>query len=386
MKASIVGLGKAGLPLAAVIAESGIDTVGIDIAKERVDFINSGGNPIPEETGLDELLGKVVGNTFKAVSTYEEASDCSTYIVIVPLFIDKETHVPDFSILNSAFENLSKIIKDGDLVVLETTVPVGTTRKFKKILDKSGKDFKLAYSPERIMTGYSISRYKEFPKVVGGINEESTNAAYDFYSNFCSSVEKVSSDKAAELIKISEGVYRDLNIALANELYKVCDSEGLDYREVKEKANHAYCHLHDPGNVGGHCIPVYPWFLINNFDVPLIKQGRLQNDDMVKYYAGKISKDAKKVAVCGLTYREGVKELAYSRSIAMVDHLKDLGYDVFAHDPLMSEEEINSLDINYDNDFTSCDAIILMNKSKEYIDLLKDVDKSKIIDVKSLLA
>jgi len=171
MKIAVVGLGKAGLPLAAVIADSGIEVVGVDISKERVNEVNNGLNPIPEEEGLSELLKKHGGKTLVATTEYNDAKDCEAFIVIVPLFIDKDKK-PDFSILKDAFGKLSGIIKDGDLVVLETTVPPNTTERIlKPILDESGKNYNLAYSPERIMTGCSVSRYKEFPKIVGGINQ-----------------------------------------------------------------------------------------------------------------------------------------------------------------------------------------------------------------------
>ncbi|NQU79290.1 nucleotide sugar dehydrogenase, partial [Candidatus Woesearchaeota archaeon] len=281
MRISVVGLGKAGLPLAAVIADAGMDIVGLDTDESRIAMINEKKNPIPEEPGLKEIIEQRIGVNFHATSSYEEAVKSSdVHIVIVPLFIDDE-HRPDFSILDSAFESVGKNMKKGDLVVLETTVPVGTTKgRIKDLLEKAsgltaGSDFFLAYSPERIMTGHSISRYKEFPKVVGGIDKESTDKAFDIYSKFCGKVDKVQDSSTAEMIKISEGVYRDVNIALANELLKVCNRYGVDFWEMREKANHQYCNIHEPGNVGGHCIPVYPWFLINDNDVPLIKEARL---------------------------------------------------------------------------------------------------------------
>ena len=185
MKISVMGLGKAGLPLAAVIADSGIDVIGVDVSSERIDSVNKGINPFPEEPELGDLLKKYGGERLKAVDDYSTIKDCSAHIIIVPLLID-ENKKPDFSIIKDVCENLSKTIKDDDLVVLETTVPPGTTDNFiKPILDKSGKKYYLAYSPERIMAGYSVSRYRDFPKVVGGIDEKSGKKAYELYSNFC---------------------------------------------------------------------------------------------------------------------------------------------------------------------------------------------------------
>ena len=238
MKACVVGLGRAGLPLTAVIADSGMDVLGFDIDEKRVKEINFGINPIPEEEGLQELVGKYGGTRIKATSDIQKTRDANVYIVIVPLFLDKKNK-PDFSIMKKAFTNVSKVVDDGDLVVLETTVPVGTTETFvKNILDKSKKKYLLAYSPERIMTGVSISRFREFPKVVGGIDDASTEAAYKFYSKFSKRVSKVESARCAEMVKVCEGVYRDANISLANELLRICDTAKVDFWNMREAANH----------------------------------------------------------------------------------------------------------------------------------------------------
>lgn len=391
MKINVVGLGKAGLPLAAVIADSGIEVIGSDLDKERVDMINKGINPIKEEPGLKELIEKHGGKSFKAATdTIAAAKQCEVHIVIVPLFID-EKKKPNFSIMKNAFNAISKGLKRDDIIVLETTVPVGTTEGLiKDILEKgsglkAGIDFYLAYSPERIMTGYSISRFKDFPKIVGGINKESTEKAFEVYKKFAKPI-KVSNSKTAELTKVAEGVYRDVNIALANELLKAADHYGIGFWEMKKAARHDFCNILEPGNVGGHCIPVYPWFLINELDVPLIKGARKLNDGMVDYYAKKVGKiGGKKVGIVGLSYREGVKEKAYSRSIAMIGLLKKKGYDVYGIDPSYSEEETEAVfKAHYLHNFNDMDAIILMNKEERYKDKLKFI-KNKVVDVKNIL-
>jgi len=235
------------------------------------------------------------------------------------------------------------------------------------------------------MTGYSISRYKEFPQLIGGINKESTDRAYEVYSHFANP-KKVSNAKTAELAKVSEGIYRDVNIGLANELFKVADSHKIDFWEMKEAANHEFCHIHDPGNVGGHCIPVYPWFVINEHDVPTIRAARESNDGMVLYYVDKIVKmNPKKVGVIGLAYREGVKEKAYSRSIAVINVLQKKGYEVFGLDPLYSKEETKEeFGVHKIENVEDMDAVILMNNEVQYKkELLKM--KEKVVDVKNVL-
>jgi UDP-N-acetyl-D-mannosaminuronic acid dehydrogenase len=385
MRASVIGLGRAGLPLAAVIADSGVEVVGYDIDPDKVKAINSGINPIPEEAGLAEILGRLGGKGLKATSDIADAKDAKVYVVIVPLFLDDD-HRPDFSILKSAFKTVASVIKDGDLVVLETTVPPKTTETLlKKVLDKSGKEYMLAYSPERIMTGVSISRYREFPKVVGGIDEASTQAAYDFYSRFCSKVVKVKDARTAELVKVAEGIYRDVNISLANELYRTCDELNVDFWQMREAANHQYCDIHEPGMVGGHCIPVYPWFLLNDYDVPLIRLARKLNAKMVDYYADKALKIAGgkgNVGVVGLSYRTGVKEARHTEAHALIKALKKRGLKVFGVDPMFSPEDVERFfKVGYLHNPKEMDAIILANRLDA-----KGLMKEKTVDVKNVMS
>ncbi len=391
MKISVIGLGKAGLPLAAVIADAGFDVIGVDIDVIKVKQINNRINPIEEEPSLSELIKKHGGKRLKATNdAIAAAKESNVHIIVVPLFIDKNNK-PDFSLIKNALQNVAKGLKKNDVVVLETTVPVKTTETLvKDILEKNsnlraGKDFYLAYSPERIMTGYSISRLKEFPKLVGGINKESTDSAFEIYKKFSRAI-KVSSSRVAELVKIAEGVYRDVNIALANELLKIAEHYNVNFWEMREATKHQYCNILEPGNVGGHCIPLYPWFLINELNVPLIKIARDLNDDMINYYVKKIEKiGGKKIGIIGLSYREGVKEKAYSRSIALINLLKKKGYDVYGLDPLYSKEEIEKeFKIKCLDNFDKMNAIILMNKEFQYKNELKKIE-NKVIDIKNVL-
>jgi len=361
---AVIGLGKAGLPLASVIADSGHEVIGVDLDKAKCGLINSGKNPIPEENGLDALIEKNGGKSLKATSRYEDVRDFKTFIVIVPLFID-DSYNPDFRILESAFRSLGKILKVGDLVVLETTVPPGTTENLIRgwLEEESGLhlgEFYLAHSPERIMTGVSISRLREFPKIVGGVNEESGLMAYDTYRQFIPNMHMVSSARVAEFIKIIEGCYRDVNIGLANELFKIANDLGIDFLEARQHANHQYCHIHLPSTgVGGHCIPVYPWFLIKEMEkregfssAKLLRAARELNDEMIQYWEEriilgclKIDKPLKDVRICltGISYRDGVKGHYHSRNLALAELLMEKGLNVSVWDELFSKIEIEGL-------------------------------------------
>jgi len=368
VKVAVIGLGRAGLPLAAVIADSGFKVVGVDIDKKKCEMINKGINPIPEEPGLEKLIRKNAGRNLIATSNYEDAADCNVFIVVVPLVVD-ENYNPDFSILENAFRNVGKILKKGDLVVLETTVPPMTTELLarKWLEEESGLklgEFYLAYSPERIMTGYSISRLKEFPKVIGGVNKESGIKAFEVYRKFIPNLHLVSSSRVAEFIKLMEGCYRDVNIALANELFKIANELGIDFYEARQYANHEYCHIHLPSTgVGGHCIPVYPWFLIKEMEkrekfsyVKLLRTAREINDEMVNYWAEKIvlecmkfNKPLKDVKICikGITFRKGVKELYHSRNLTLAKLLMEKGLNVFVYDEMFSKEEVEKLGLKW---------------------------------------
>jgi len=368
MRIGVIGLGMAGLPLACIAAEKGFDVVGVDVDERRCREINKGVNPIPEEPKLADLLVKHGGKNLLATSNYQDAKDCGFYSVIVPLFID-EKHNPDFTSLKNAFTNLGRILKKGDCVVLETTVPPGTTEtKVLEWLEKASGlrlgEFYLAHSPERIMTGYSISRLKEFPKVIGGVSTESGQKAYAVYQRFIGNLTLVSSARVAEFVKVIEGCYRNTNIALANELFKIADELHIDFYEARSAAHHRFCDIHLPSTgVGGHCIPVYPWFLINemekrnkNKDSLLLKTSTVVNDEMIQYWADKIIErcksldkplDAVKICVKGITFRTGVKSLYYSRNLALVKLLQDKGLDVYASDPLLSQEEIEEMGLYF---------------------------------------
>jgi len=365
---AVIGLGNAGLPLAAVIADSGIAVMGVDINESRCLAINRGDNPIAEEAGLEELLKRHGGRSLLATPRFQDAAGCRTFIVIVPVFVDA-SYNPDFSIMQGALESLGKILKKGDLVVLETTFPPKTTEDMaEKLLSQSSGllpgDYYLAYSPERIMTGYSISRLREFPKVIGGRDEESGMVAYQVYSRFINNLHLVSSARVAEMIKVMEGCYRDVNIALANELFKICQDMEVDFFEARDKANHQFCHIHLPSTgVGGHCIPVYPWFLIKEMEkrehfshCRLLRAGREINDEMIDYWAErilmqclKIDKPLSLIKICikGITYRAGVREFYHSRNLALAKLLADKGLDVYVSDPLLSGEEVEGRGLRF---------------------------------------
>ncbi|MBD3261678.1 MAG: nucleotide sugar dehydrogenase [Candidatus Altiarchaeales archaeon] len=405
-KVSVSGLGKAGLPLCAVLAEAGHTVYGVDVSPQVVEKINKGQCPVSGEPGLPEALEKHGGKNIQATTNAKKAAqETDVHIIIVPLFLD-ENHKPDYKNIDEASEKIGQGLKKGDLVVLETTVPVGTTKgRLKNKLEalsglKAGQEFHLAYSPERIMTGYSLDRFKRFPKIVGGLDDKSTEKAHKFYSSFCENVSKATDTETAEYTKIIEGVYRDVNIALANELFKTAETLGIDFWEAREAANHKYCEIHEAGlGVGGHCIPVYPHFLIDAVKdakqkAVLTKTARDINESMAQYFSEKIIGGKQgtpgkcRVAVIGLTYREGVDETHNTPSKKLIQLLKKEGCKVYGVDPLIPSQRIEDefgVEAYEGEDFNEFDFAVLVNKEEKYLEALNAAENVSVIYCKNQL-
>ncbi len=386
----VVGIGKMGLPLAALFAREGAKVIGVRRDEQMVKMINEGLCPIEEEPDLAEILRETVtkGNLVATTDAERAARDSDVIVVLVPLLVDRRGR-PDFSAIEAACSRAAKGLQEGDLVVIETTMPPGCIRNtIVPLLEESGlvagRDFGVAHAPERLMTGRVIRNMYRYPKIVGGLDGKSVDAAAGLYTPF-GEVLKVSSLETAELVKVSEGVYRDVNIAYANTLALLCEKQGVDAWEVIRAANHRtsdYCHIHLPGSgVGGHCIPVYPWFLIGkgeaySTDVSIIREARRINDSMpahVKSLVDLCLKDHGKqpddssVAVLGVAFRGGVKETRLSPGLSLLGLLK--GYrTVVAQDPMFSDEEIRSM--GYEpatfEGALKCDCVVVVTDHDQY--------------------
>lgn len=366
---SVFGLGRAGLPLAAYISSKGFKVIGIDLNERIVDMVNRGVNPYPDEPGLDELLSLAGGKNLIASTSYLDAREANVYIVLVPLNID-ETNNPDFSYLESAVRNIGRVLEKGDLVVIETTVPPYTTEGLVRswLEEESGLkvgDFYLAYSPERIITGRSIEVLETYPKVVGGVDVDSGEYAYRVYKLFLNDVHLVSSSRVAEATKLMEGIYRDVNIALANVFYMMCEELGIDFYEARMHANHhKHTHVLLPSTgVGGHCIPVYPWFLIKEFLsrgrgdlVELLMLSRRINDGMVEYWCNRIINYVKglntpsnrlRICIKGISFKPGVSVVAGSRNIELARQLMSRGLDVYVYDENVGRDVVSSMGLRW---------------------------------------
>lgn len=352
MNVSVVGIGRIGLPVAAKIASRGHTVFGCDINAERVDLVNRGENPIPDEAGLGPLIKEVVASgNFKATTdTAGAVADSQAVLFAVAVDIDGEGRA-DLRSLFAACDDVARGMKPGTLCIFDTTLPVGTTRRelaprLEAYGTQLGRDFSVAFSPERLLMGRVIEDLAKYPKVVGGVDAAGGRRAAEFYREvFGGEVIELANAETAELSKLSEGAYRDLNIALANELAQVADVHGIDISEVIQAANsQPYCHIHVPGTgVGGHCIPVYPRFLMQGEGPSALSAlGRRVNDSMPGYVVQRVDTllgglEGKRVLILGLTFRPDVAVTPHTNAVDLLREFTALGAIVQGHDALLSE-------------------------------------------------
>ena len=356
---ALVGAGKMGLPLAAQFANHGWQVTAVDVVQAVVDAINEGRSHVGEEPGLTEAVAAAhaAGRLRATTDGTAAARACDVVVIIVPVMLD-EGHQPDYRYMDAAAAAVGPGLHPGSLVIFETTLPVGDTRgRYVPMLEAASgltveQDLFVAFSPERLLSGHVFANLATYPKLVGGIGPASTARAAAFYASVLDAeVVAMSSAEAAEFSKLAETTYRDVNIALANEFANYAERVGVDILEVIEAANsQPYSHVHQPGiGVGGHCIPVYPHFLLSRApELTLVAASRAANDGQVDRAIAAVEGalgglSGADVLVLGLTYRHGVKELAYSRAIPLIEGLRARGARVLAYDPLLGDDEVSRL-------------------------------------------
>jgi UDP-N-acetyl-D-mannosaminuronic acid dehydrogenase len=407
-KVGVIGLGYVGLPVACMVANEGFDVRGVDLKADRVGLINQGVSPIEgKEPGLSELLTSVVKRgSLKATTDYQELRDSDIVLIDVETPTD-ENHIPQYVALRSACESLGVVLKDGALVIVESTIAPGTMEKVvQPVLEsssgkKSSYDFFLGACPERVMPGKLLANLRDMSRVCGGSTPETAMAMKLFYKNIVKSDLDTADLITAEITKTAENAYRDVNIAFANELALICQSVGADFLRVRELVNKSPGRnvLYAGAGVGGHCIPKDPWLLIygsgGEVDTSLIPTARAVNDSMPNQMVkllkrslaayGKALKDAK-VAVLGYAYLEESDDTRNSPSEKVLQLLTAEDADFVVHDPYVS---------GYQGDLFSlilgCDAVMMMVAHEAYrkleLDLLKEqlnlpilIDGRRVID------
>ena len=367
MRIAVVALGKIGLPLAVQFASKGHEVIGVDVNPRTVELVNEGKEPFPGEAHLAEKLAELVpAGRLRATTDYAEAiPGVDAVVVVVPLFVNDETWQPDFGWMDEATKSLAAHLTPGTIVSYETTLPVGTLRgRFKPMIEQisgleEGRDFTLIFSPERVLTGRVFADLRRYPKLVGGLSEDGTRRGIALYQQLLdfdvredlpkpNGVWDMGSAEAAEMAKLAETTYRDVNIGLANQFAVYADKIGVDVQRVIDACNsQPYSHIHRPGiAVGGHCIPVYPrLYLSTDPDASVVRTARSFNASMPQYVVDRAKEilgdlTGLRVVVLGASYRGKVKETAFSGVFPTVDALRAAGAQVLVQDPMYTDEEL----------------------------------------------
>lgn len=402
-KIAVVGMGYVGIPAAALLADvDGFDVTGVQRRSKRsgwkIDTLNEGKSPIEgDEPGLDELIHRVAveKRSFRVTDDITVIKDMETILIDVQTPTDDD-RTPHYYSLKEVSENVGKYMKAGCLVIIESTVAPGTTENIvlplleKNSGLKAGKDFCLAFSYERVMPGKLIEYIVNMPRVVGGIDKESTDRAVELYSHIIKKKINATDVLSAEVSKTVENAYRDVNIAFANEIALICESMGVNVYDVREFINGRHDrHMHIPGaGVGGHCLPKDTWLLRHGLQTygkramepEMITLARNINDFM-PYHMIQLTEEAlkeqgrdikgAKIAVLGVAYLEDSDDIRNTPATPIIDTLKLKGAEPAAHDPHVRprEYDVHPVERNLDSVLDGADAALIVTKHREYHDL-----------------
>lgn len=383
-KICVVGLGYIGLPTAAMLATKGFNVVGVDTSKDKVDQIKNCKVSI-NEAGLDALLKKAINSKKLIVQTHVPEAD--VFIVCVPTPLDKNKKA-ELIFVKNAVKSVGKKLKNGNLVILESTVPPGTTKGLvRKILEnesglKCPRNFYLAYSPERVLPGNLLEELVKNNRVIGGIGADSAKKAKDIYLSFVEGKISLTDTVTAEFIKLMENTYRAVNIALANEFAKIGKKHDINIRVAIKIANrHPRVNILNPGpGVGGHCIPIDPWFLVDE-NSKLIQTALETNKSMPEYVCKlleNVFKKAKKkiigskIILLGASYKKDVDDIRESPTNKLVNILREKGCNVVVYDPIV--EQYHYLEKDFEKAFKNADACIIVTDHSVF----KNIDWNKV--------
>ncbi|WP_187647913.1 UDP-N-acetyl-D-mannosamine dehydrogenase [Nitrosophilus labii] len=390
-KICMLGLGYIGLPTAALLANRGYNVHGVDIVEDVVDTINKGEIHIVEPE-LDTFV-KAAVNSCKLIADIKP-SEADIFIIAVPTPF-KDNHIPNIDYVIDATKSIVPYIKDGNIVILESTSPVGTTEKIEETLKNEGIDTSkiyIAHCPERVLPGRIMQELVENDRIVGGITTEATEKVAEFYKTFVTGEVLKTDAKTAELCKLVENSFRDVNIAFANELSIICDKFGIDVWELRELANrHPRVNILYPGvGVGGHCIAVDPWFIVADAkdEAKLIRTARMVNTFKTEWVIEKIkneilkyeleNKRKPKIACMGLSFKPDIDDLRESPALYITRRLIKENYNILAVEPNI--EEFNEFKIvNYEKAIYEANIIVFLVAHKEFKNLRISGNK-KVLD------
>jgi UDP-N-acetyl-D-glucosamine dehydrogenase len=393
MKVGIIGLGYVGLPLAHAFAESGNEVVGVDTDSRRLERLRRSESDI-EDVPSEDL--RAIADRFTATDEYGALSACEAVVICVPTPLANHRE-PDLTYLVDAATQLSRVLREGTLVVLESTTYPGTTReRLLPILEESGlaagRDFCLAYSPERIDPGRTDHTIRTTPKVVGGHTPGCLDRAVELYGLICDEVVPVSSPEVAELSKLLENVFRSVNIALVNELAQLCDRMGIDVWEVVDAAGtkpFGFMRFEPGPGMGGHCLPVDPFYLAfkareHDFYTEFIElAGKLNQSQplfcvqKIEHTLNRASKPVRgsRILLLGVAYKGGVGDLREAPALKIIRRLRELGADIAYHDehvPELPEFSLTSADLEDELGAADIVCVVTAHPGMDYERVVRD--------------
>jgi UDP-N-acetyl-D-mannosaminuronic acid dehydrogenase len=395
---NIIGLGYIGLPTALMFAKSGIKVVGTDYNENLVSSLNEGKLTFEEE-GLEELFQEALSNGVEFSTEYKKTH---TYILAVPTPYIKESKKLDAKYVISAINSVLDVCEKGAVVIVESTVSPGTIDKYiRPEIEKRGyaigEDVHLLHAPERIIPGNMIYELEHNSRTIGADNMEIGEKIKGLYSSFCKAEIVVTDIRSAEMSKVVENTYRDINIAFANELAKICRTDSMDVYEIIRIANmHPRVNILQPGpGVGGHCISVDPWFLVGDYPdlTNLILAARKINDSMPRHVLGRIRdimrehgiKDISKVGLYGLAYKENVDDTRESPTLQLLDRMDEhLAFGVKVFDPFVKTRIVDHQFMNFEDFLNEIEILVVMvghDHIKNNMELIKD---KLVLDTKNI--
>lgn len=395
---NIIGLGYIGLPTALMFAKSGVEVVGTDLNEKLIDSLSKGKLTFEEE-GLEELFKDAMEKGIKFATDYQKTD---TYIIAVPTPYINSSKKLDPKYVISAVNTVLDVCEKGATIIIESTLSPGSIDKYirpeieKK--DKTiGEDVHLVHAPERIIPGNMIYELEHNSRTIGADDPATGNRVKDLYSSFCKAEIVVTDIRSAEMSKVVENTYRDVNIAFANELAKICRADNMDVYEIIRIANkHPRVNILQPGpGVGGHCISVDPWFLVGDYPdlTNLILTARKINDSMPTHVLGRIRDimrehnivDINKVGIYGLTYKENVDDTRESPTLQLLRRMDEhLAFGVKVYDPYVKERIVDHQFMNFEDFLNEIEILVIMvahDHIKENLELIKD---KYILDTKNI--
>jgi len=398
MMVNVIGLGYIGLPTALMFAKSGVDIIGTDISKELVNSLSQRKLTFEEE-GLEELFDEALNNGIKFSTEYQKTH---TYIIAVPTPYVKESKKLDPTYVISAVHRILDVCEKGALLIIESTISPGSIDKYiRPEIEKRGfvigEDVHLIHAPERIIPGNMIYELEHNSRTIGTDKLELGEKVKSLYKSFCKAEIVVTDIRSAEMSKVVENTYRDINIAFANELTKICRADNMDVYEIINIANkHPRVNILQPGpGVGGHCISVDPWFLVGDYPdlTNLILAARKINDSMPRHVLGRIRdimrenaiKDISKVGLYGLTYKENVDDTRESPTLQLLERMDEhLAFGVKVYDPHIKTSLVDHQFFNFEDFLNEIEVLVIMVGHDHIKNNMGSISEKIVLDTRNI--